>query len=67
MRQLERQAMIAEVVKEVKVTAQVARQYLEAEEWVVEDAVFDIRAERARGMIPSPGSSWPHQPSYSHA
>jgi hypothetical protein len=44
-------------MKEVNVSAQVARQYLEAEEWLVYEAVLDIRAERAHGVIPIPCSS----------
>lgn len=57
MRRLDRQAMIAAVMREVNVSAQVARRYLEAEEWLVDEAVLDIRAERAHGMIPIPCSS----------
>ncbi|EKT4479602.1 hypothetical protein QEL91_005363 [Pseudomonas putida] len=57
MRKLDKQAMIAAVMREVKVSAEVARQYLEAEEWLVDEAVLDIRAERAHGLIPIPCSS----------
>ncbi|OKS70524.1 hypothetical protein PsaNZ64_21065 [Pseudomonas syringae pv. actinidiae] len=46
-----KQAKIAAVVKAVNVNAEVACQYLEAEEWSVDDAVCDIRAERKMGLL----------------
>lgn len=48
---MDKQAKIAAVVKAVSVTAEVASQYLEAEEWSVDDAVWDIRAERKLGLL----------------
>lgn len=43
---MNKQAKIEAVVKAANVSCDVARQYLEAEEWLVDEAVFDIRAER---------------------
>jgi hypothetical protein len=48
---MDKKAKIAAVVKAVSVTAEVACQYLEAEEWSVDDAVCDIRAERKMGLL----------------
>ena len=43
---MNKQAKIEAVMKAASVPSDVARQYLEAEEWLVDEAVFDIRAER---------------------
>lgn len=43
---MNKQAKIEAVMKAANVSCDVARQYLEAEEWLVDEAVFDIRAER---------------------
>ncbi|WP_324729610.1 hypothetical protein [Pseudomonas chlororaphis] len=43
---MSRQAKIEAVMKAANVSAEVARQHLEAEEWLVDEAVFNIRAER---------------------
>lgn len=48
---MRKQAKIEAVVKATNVTADVAYQYLEAEEWSVDDAVLDIRAERKMGLL----------------
>lgn len=48
---MDKNAKIAAVVKAVNVTAEVACQYLEAEEWLVDEAVCDIRAERKMGLL----------------
>lgn len=45
------QAKIEAVVKAANVTAEVAFLYLEAEEWSIDDAVFDILAERKMGLL----------------
>lgn len=48
---MHKQAKIAAVMKATNVTADTAYQYLEAEEWLVDEAVFDIRAERKMGLL----------------
>lgn len=48
---MSRQAKIKAVVKAANVTEEVAFQYLEAEEWSVADALYDIRAEREMGLL----------------
>jgi hypothetical protein len=47
---MNRQTKIDAVVKAANVSGEVARQYLEAEEWLVDEAVFDIRAERKQEL-----------------
>lgn len=43
---MDKQVKIEAVTKAANVSCDVARQYLEAEEWLVDEAVFNIRAER---------------------
>ncbi|MBX8557154.1 hypothetical protein K5D56_22060 [Pseudomonas cichorii] len=43
---MNKQTKIEAVMKAANVSCDVARKYLEAEEWLVDEAVFDIRAER---------------------
>ncbi|MDH4603715.1 MULTISPECIES: hypothetical protein [Pseudomonas] len=47
---MNRQTKIDAVVKAAHVSREVARQYLEAEEWLVDEAVCDIRAERKQEL-----------------
>jgi hypothetical protein len=46
-----KQAKIEAVVKATGVNAETAKAYLVAEEWLVDEAVTDIRAERKAGML----------------
>lgn len=52
---MDKQAKIKAVMEAAAVTPEVARQYLEAEEWLVDEAVFDIRTERAMELKTSTG------------
>jgi len=42
---------IQHVAKLASVTKEVAKAYLEAEEWLVDQAIYDIRAERQAGLL----------------
>ncbi|QDH45927.1 hypothetical protein Pa193_017 [Pseudomonas virus Pa193] len=46
-----KQAKIQNVAKFANVTVEVAKAYLEAEEWLVDEAVYTIKAERKAGML----------------
>lgn len=46
-----RQAKIQAVVKATGVATESAVAYLEAEEWLVDEAVLDILAERRAGLL----------------
>ncbi len=48
---MNKQVKIEAVVKATGVTSEVAKAYLVAEEWLVDEAVTDIRAERKAGML----------------
>ncbi|GGM25235.1 hypothetical protein ACFQDN_21795 [Pseudomonas asuensis] len=48
---MDKKAKIAAVVKVTSVTAEVTYQYLEAEEWSVDDTVCDIRSKRKMGLL----------------
>lgn len=46
-----KQDMIKYVAKRAEVTEEKAKDYLEAEEWRVDEAVFIIKAERKLGIL----------------
>lgn len=46
-----KQEKIQYVAKLALVTEQVAKDYLEAEEWLVDEAVYTIETERKAGML----------------
>ncbi|QLI49402.1 hypothetical protein vBPaeMUSP3_02 [Pseudomonas phage vB_PaeM_USP_3] len=46
-----KQAKILSVAKLAVVTDEVAKAYLEAEEWLVDEAVYTIKAERKAGLL----------------
>ena len=48
---MNKQAKIQAVAKSARVNAETAKAYLEAEEWLVDEAVADILAERRAGLI----------------
>ncbi|MBF8733748.1 hypothetical protein IRZ59_25275 [Pseudomonas guariconensis] len=48
---MSKQAKIEAVVQETGVAAETAKAYLVAEEWLVDEAVTDIRAERKAGLL----------------
>ncbi|HFQ7426442.1 hypothetical protein N0687_05000 [Pseudomonas aeruginosa] len=46
-----KQEKIQYVAKLTMVTEEVAKAYLEAEEWLVDEAVYTIEAERKAGLL----------------